>query len=103
MYTVYVLLSLKDGKHYTGSTSNLVRRLKEHNSGKTESTRRRRPFELVYTEEYETRPEAEKRERYLKTGTGRSELKKLLIGAVPHPPKAGKSGKGEDECILCMC
>jgi putative endonuclease len=95
MYTVYVLKSLKDGKQYTGSTEDLERRLKEHNAGKTASTRRRRPFVLVHTEEYESREAAEDRERYLKTGKGREELKKLLIGAVPHPPAAGKSGKGE--------
>ena len=83
MYTVYVLKSLKDGKQYTGSTEDLERRLKEHNAGKTASTRRRRPFVLVHTEEYESREAAEDRERYLKTGKGREELKKLLIGAVP--------------------
>ena len=83
MYTVYVLKSLKDGRQYTGSTEDLERRLKEHNAGKTASTRRRRPFVLVHTEEYESREAAEDRERYLKTGKGREELKKLLIGAVP--------------------
>ena len=35
MYTVYVLTSLKDGKHYRGYTSDIKRRLKEHNAGKT--------------------------------------------------------------------
>jgi putative endonuclease len=83
VYTVYVLRSLKDGRHYTGSTSDLARRLKEHNDGKTESTKRRRPFEVIYTEEYGTRVEAETREKFLKSGKGREELKKLFTGAVP--------------------
>ncbi len=83
MFTVYVLQSLKDGKHYTGYTSDLTRRLKEHNSGKTESTKRRRPFDVMYTEEFQTEDEAKQRERFFKTGKGREELKKILSGAVP--------------------
>ena len=89
MYFVYVLQSLKDGKHYTGSTSDLDRRLRQHNAGTTESTKRRRPFELIYHEEYLTKIEAEEREQFLKSGKGREELKQLLSGAVPHPPQAG--------------
>ncbi|MBX2992724.1 MAG: GIY-YIG nuclease family protein [Bacteroidetes bacterium] len=83
MFYVYVLRSLRDGKHYTGSTVNITKRLGEHNAGKTESTRRRRPFVLVYHEEYLTREEAERRERFLKSGKGRQELKEILNGAVP--------------------
>ncbi len=75
--------SLKDGKNYTGSTENIERRLREHNAGKTESTRRRRPFILVHSEEYATREEAEQRERYLKTGKGREEIRQIINGAVP--------------------
>ncbi len=83
MYTVYVLRSLKDGKHYTGYTNDLQRRMKEHNSVKTESIKRRRPFELVYSEEFLDINEAKQREKYFKTGKGREELKKILSGAVP--------------------
>jgi putative endonuclease len=83
MYTVYVLKSLRDGKQYTGYSSDVNRRILEHNSGKTESTRRRRPFELIYTEEYQSEEEAKERERFLKSGKRREELKKLLVGAVP--------------------
>jgi putative endonuclease len=89
VYNVYVLRSLKDRKQYTGSTSNLANRLKQHNSGQTISTKRRRPFTVIYTEEYRTRKEAEDRERYLKTGKGREELKKILLGLLPNPTKKG--------------
>lgn len=89
MYFVYVLRSLKDCKLYKGSTSNLVRRLRQHNNGTTESTRRRRPFVLIYCEEYPTKEEAESREMFLKSGKGREELKKVLAGAMP-PPACGK-------------
>ena len=83
MYTVYVLKSTKDGKRYTGFTNNLPRRLNEHNTGKTISTRLRRPFVLIYQEQFATKELAEAREKYFKSGVGREELDKLLFGAVP--------------------
>ena len=63
---------------YTGSTGDLARRLVEHNVGKSKYTSLTRPFSLVYKEEYETRLEAVRRERFLKTGKGRELLKQKL-------------------------
>ncbi len=78
MYTVYVLRSQKDGKRYIGYTSDLRRRLAEHNAGETKSTRWRRPFDVVYTEMFEEKTEAQRREKFFKSGAGRKELKRLL-------------------------
>lgn len=78
MYYVYVLKSLRNGRFYTGSTDNVDRRLKEHNSGKSKYTRSTKPFELVYKEEFETRSEAFRKELFYKTGKGRDLLKDLL-------------------------
>ncbi|MBI5464884.1 MAG: GIY-YIG nuclease family protein [Ignavibacteriales bacterium] len=75
--TVYVLKSQQGGGHYVGMTNDLTRRLREHNRGMTRSTRSRRPFEVVYVEEYEDREAARRREKYLKTAAGRRFLKKL--------------------------
>jgi putative endonuclease len=75
---VYVLLSLKDKKFYTGITSDLRRRLEEHNTGKCFSTAPRRPFKIIYYEAYIYRQDAESREKYLKTNIGRRTLKKQL-------------------------
>jgi len=44
---VYILLSLKDGNRYIGSTNNLERRFKEHREGLVKSTRFRRPIALI--------------------------------------------------------
>ncbi len=66
MFSLYILKSLKDNKLYIGSTSDLKRRLGEHNSGKVESTKPRRPFKLVYAEAYVDENEARKREHNLK-------------------------------------
>lgn len=66
MNYVYILKSLKDQKHYIGSTSDLKRRFREHQNGQVISTKPRRPFKLVYYEAYESLLLARKRERSLK-------------------------------------
>ena len=66
MFYVYLLKSMKDDKLYIGFTSNLEKRVKEHNDGKSSSTKSRRPFELIYYEAYKAKDDAEKREAMLK-------------------------------------
>jgi putative endonuclease len=78
IYYVYVLESLKNGRRYTGSTNDLVKRLKEHNNGRSKYTSKTGPYVLIHSEIYPTQLEARRRERYLKTGKGRLELDKLL-------------------------
>ncbi|MFC1817417.1 GIY-YIG nuclease family protein [Thermodesulfobacteriota bacterium] len=78
MHYVYVLLSRKDGRFYTGSTSDLRRRLHEHNSGNVESTMNRRPLELVYYEACINHEDTRAREKYLKSGMGKRYLKNRL-------------------------
>ena len=67
MFYVYVLKSLVDGNLYIGQTSDFRRRVVLHNEGRIRSTKRRCPLELAHLEEYETRGEAVKRERFLKS------------------------------------
>ena len=75
MFNVYVLKSLKNGKRYVGYTAKSVReRFLEHNSGKSTFTRQNKPFVLIYSEEYQTKIEAMKREKFLKSGQGRKIL-----------------------------
>ncbi|MGB7061933.1 MAG: GIY-YIG nuclease family protein [Candidatus Zixiibacteriota bacterium] len=71
MFYVYVLRSSVDGNLYIGQTSDLEKRVALHNEGRIRSTSRRCPLELVHVEEYETRGEAIKRERFLKSIKGR--------------------------------
>lgn len=78
MYYVYVLFSLKDGRLYTGYSAELRRRISEHYAGKSAATRNRRPLKLIYYEAYLTIEEAQRREKYLKGGNGRGQLKKQL-------------------------
>jgi len=72
MYTVYALYAPKHDKIYIGYTSNLEQRLLSHNKlGKKGWTIKFRPWELAYSEEVESKTEAMKREKQLKTARGR--------------------------------
>lgn len=73
-YTVYILKSTKDNKRYIGCTKNILRRLDEHNNGLVNSTRNRRPLELIYNEEFKNKADAFARERFFKSGKGREYL-----------------------------
>jgi len=81
-YYVYVLQSEKDHNFYIGCTSDIKKRLEEHNSGKVSTTRNRRPLKLVYWEGCLNQQDATSRERYLKTTWGKryinSRLKQYL-------------------------
>jgi putative endonuclease len=78
MWYTYILQSEKDGKYYIGSTSNLEQRLYKHNAGATISTKHRRPLKLVYSEGFNTKSEAIKREYKIKSYKGGNAFKKLL-------------------------
>jgi putative endonuclease len=80
-FFAYVLKSEIDCRLYKGVTSDLKRRLNEHNSGYNKSTKRYIPWTLVYFEEFNTFAEARKRELYFKSGSGR-EFIKTKIGPV---------------------
>ncbi len=78
MYYVYVLKNSK-GIFYKGHTNDLERRIQEHNSRDSVSfTKVRGPWALVYKEKFETRGEAMRREKFLKSGKGRSLLNDLM-------------------------
>lgn len=76
MYYVNVLHSLTDHGLYIGSTSDLRRRFRQHQEGASSSTVGRRPWRLIYYEAYMEESDALGRERFLKSGTGRTYLKK---------------------------
>ncbi len=79
MYFAYILKSLKDGTHYYGSTAKLNSRLKIHNSGKVKYTKAHKPWALHYYEEFQTRSEAVRREKFFKTIDGYKWLKSNSI------------------------
>ena len=77
-YTVYILRSLSSKKSYVGVTNNIERRIEEHNSGKHFYTKRHTPWEVIHTEEYSNFQEAQRKEKYLKTTSGRRVMQKIF-------------------------
>ncbi len=67
MYYVYILRSDKDGSRYVGTTSDLKRRLKEHNSGNAAYSSTRAPLSLVWYSAFSEKERAYVFEKYLET------------------------------------
>ena len=78
MWHVYVLKSKIDGDRYVGITNDLRHRLAMHNSGKVLSTHDRRPLYIIYVETYCNQHDAANREKFLKSGWGKSYLNRVL-------------------------
>ena len=79
MFTVYVLHSKSYDKIYIGFTSNLEQRLLSHNElGKKGWTIKFRPWQLIHTEVFQLKSDAMKREKQLKTATGRNFIWSLI-------------------------
>ncbi len=78
MYYVYIIRSTLTQGYYIGSCEDLDVRLKRHNKGYVNSTSKARPWEIIYTEKYDSLKEARKRERQIKNWKSRSAIEKLL-------------------------
>ena len=78
MFYTYILQSKKNGEMYIGYTSDLKRRVKEHNQGLNFSTKRYIPWEIIYYEACIEQSDAIRRERYLKTTQGNRLIKRRM-------------------------
>ena len=79
MFYTYILYSKRIGKYYVGQTKNLVRRLGDHNAGKTRYMKSGIPWELIYYLECTTRSEAVKIERKIKSRGANRFLKDIGV------------------------
>jgi len=77
-HVVYVIQSKQDKSFYIGYTSNLKKRISEHNMGLNISTRKQKPWELIFFEAYLSEKDARRREKYLKTNQGSRALKRMI-------------------------
>ncbi len=77
-YYVYVLLSEKDNKKYTGYTKNLKLRFEQYSNGEVESIKNRRLLKLIYFEGCLNQQDATQHEGYFKTHYGKMFIKKRL-------------------------
>ena len=74
MIHVYVLRSLENGKRYVGITANIRTRLRTHARGTTKGGQQLGKFKLIHREPFPNYAEARRREKYLKSGSGRQWL-----------------------------
>ena len=81
-FCVYILLSQKDFLLYIGYTSNLKRRLDEHNNGRNQSTAFMRPLICIFAEYFLFESDAERRESYFKTTMGKKAIRLMLTSTL---------------------
>ena len=83
IYCVYLLKSLKNGSLYVGYTSDLKKRLVEHNGGQSSYTKKYLPWKLIYFEGYCSKIDAQRREKLLKLhAQGLRRLKERLRNSL---------------------
>lgn len=78
MFSIYILRSEIDKSYYIGSTKNIESRIIRHNKGYSRYTKTKRPWILVYNEEYKTLSEAKAKEYYLKSLKSKVSIEKLI-------------------------
>lgn len=78
MFYVYIIQSIKNKELYIGYSSDLKKRLKEHNHGLNFSTKRYIPWDIIYYEACKEESDAKRREKYLKTTQGGRLIKRRI-------------------------
>ncbi|MDP3778798.1 MAG: GIY-YIG nuclease family protein [bacterium] len=79
MHYVYILQSIKNDSYYVGATSDLKKRIQEHNSGSTRYSSAQKPFKLAWYCSFVDKTKALKFEKYLKHGSGHAFARKHLL------------------------
>ena len=80
MFIVYILYSKSLDRYYTGHTANIQDRLLRHNNGRSKATKTGVPWIIVYTEMFNTKSGAYKRELDIKSKKSRSYIETLIAG-----------------------
>jgi putative endonuclease len=96
MFFVYILYSMSGDKTYVGFTHEIDRRLREHNFTEAKGfTLRYRPWTLIHSEYFPDKSSAVKREKFLKTGRGRAEVR-LYVECFLNDPGAVSAAAEKD-------
>jgi len=78
MFYTYIIYSESTDKYYIGHTHDLILRLQRHNEGWTRSTKAGIPWKLIYSEKYQTKSGAMKREYEIKRMKSRKYIEDLI-------------------------
>ncbi len=84
-YYVYLLYSFRDHGLYIGFTTDLKNRLTLHSHNKVPATSHRTPLKLIHYEYFINKADAKAREKFLKSGYGRDQIKALLKRTLYEP------------------
>jgi putative endonuclease len=85
MWTFYILFSISRSKYYIGYTGdNIEQRLRRHNSNHKGFTGSVNDWKVVYTEMFEEKRAAHKREREVKNWKSRGRVERLIAGGSGH-------------------
>ncbi|MDA0987175.1 MAG: GIY-YIG nuclease family protein [Bacteroidetes bacterium] len=84
-YFVYIIQSEKDKSFYIGSTKNINLRIERHNQGWSRYTKTKTPWKIVYSEEFENKSEAIKREINIKKMKSRVYIENLIKETRSRP------------------
>jgi len=75
---LYILISLKNGTYYIGSSKDVDKRIGQHNSGNVKATRYKRPFGLVFKQEHENMIQAHRAELKIKSWKRKDFIDKIV-------------------------
>ena len=78
----YILKSLIDNSYYIGSTTDINKRIKYHNSGRSRYTKTKKPWVIIYSEEFSILSEARKREKQIKSWKDRKAIERLIATII---------------------
>ena len=84
-FFVYILFSESLNRYYVGSTSNLIERLRKHNSNHKGFTGKASDWKVVYKELYNTHSKALSREKQIKCCKSRKMIERLIAKESEHP------------------
>ena len=86
---LYIIQSLKNGNYYIGSTSDVIRRLKQHNIGNVKATKYKGPYKLVFKQEFSDIKLARKVEYKIKSWKRKDFIDKIVKdGYIKYAPIA---------------
>ena len=91
-YYVYFIQSMIDGSFYIGYTADMERRIQKHNSGSSRYTSKKLPWRIVYTESFNNKTDAIRRERFLKKQKNRDFYEQLILSQSNHDASINKAG-----------
>jgi len=81
-HSVYILESETSGNYYIGSSGNPEKRLQFHNTVEKGFTSRYRPWRIIFKKEYESKSEALKAERKIKSWKNRKMIERVISGEI---------------------